>query len=217
MKLVIFDLDGTLVDSELLCNVALEHQLAESGFTYSATQLLERYRGGKLANIIASLNAELGTSLPVSFEADYREKVNTLFDEQLTANAGVEEVLNTLTVPVCIASSAPREKILRALRVTGLTEYFDVNTLFSAYDIDSWKPEPDLFLHAAKNMRVAPCECVVVEDSMLGLQAAKSADMKRVYYAPEYPEQNTLGATHITHMRQLLDYIDSHANFDRPQ
>ena len=217
MKLVIFDLDGTLVDSELLCNVALEHQLAESGFTYSPTQLLERYRGGKLANIIASLNAELGTCLPVSFEADYREKVNTLFDEQLTANDGVEEVLNTLTIPVCIASSAPREKILRALRVTGLTEYFDANTIFSAYDIDSWKPEPDLFLHAAQKMEVAPCECVVVEDSMLGLQAAKSADMKRVYYAPEHPEQNTLGATHITHIRQLLDYIDSHANVDRPQ
>lgn len=217
MKLVIFDLDGTLVDSELLCNVALKHQLAESGFIYSATQLLERYRGGKLANIIASLNAELGTSLPVSFEADYREKVNTLFDEQLTANTGVEEVLNTLKVPVCIASSAPRGKILRALRVTGLAQYFDENTIFSAYDIDSWKPEPDLFLHAAQKMKVAPCDCIVVEDSVLGLQAAKSADMKRVYYAPEYPKQNILGATYITDMRQLLDCINSHANFDRSQ
>lgn len=206
MKLVIFDCDGTLVDSEFLCNLALEHQLAELGVSYDATALLAKYRGGKLATIMSSLETDLSLSLPTSFESDYRLKVSKLFDEHLVANDGVKEVLASISIPFCIASSAPREKIERALSVTGLATFFDGN-IFSSYEVGSWKPEPDLFLHAAQVMGVEPNECCVVEDSILGLQAASRAQMKSIYYAPEMIEQNKLGSVQIGHMSELFEYI----------
>ncbi|ENM5808028.1 HAD-IA family hydrolase [Vibrio mimicus] len=208
MKLVIFDCDGTLVDSELLCNLALEHQLAELGIQYAAEELLSKYRGGKLASIVTSLEAEFSMTFPKSFESDYRLKVNHLFDTELVANDGVKEVLESLSIPFCIASSAPKSKIQRALNVTGLTKFFGTN-IFSSYEIGSWKPEPQLFLHAANAMSVEPKNCFVVEDSFLGLQAAHRAKMKSIYYAPglEVAESSQLANVQIEHMSELVKYI----------
>ena len=208
MKLVIFDCDGTLVDSEFLCNLALEHQLAELGVKSDANALLAKYRGGKLATIMSSLETQFSISLPASFEVDYRLKVSKLFDGHLVANDGVKDVLASLTIPFCIASSAPRAKIERALNVTGLSEFFEEN-IFSSYDVGSWKPEPDLFLHAAQTMGVEPDECFVVEDSELGLQAANQAKMKSIYYAPGVTELNQLASVQIGHMSELLDIIET--------
>lgn len=206
MKLVIFDCDGTLVDSELLCNLALEDQLSELGLKCSADELLAKYRGGKLASIISSLENEFSMTFPKSFESEYRSKVNELFDKELVANDGVQEVLNSLTIPFCIASSAPRAKIERALYVTGLSRYFD-NNIFSSYEVGSWKPEPDLFLYAANAMTVKPEYCAVVEDSLLGLKAANQAKMKSIYYTPEATEVSGLADVQIQHMSELLKHI----------
>lgn len=206
MKLVIFDCDGTLVDSELLCNLALEDQLSELGLKCSADELLAKYRGGKLASIISSLENEFSMTFPKSFESEYRSKVNELFDKELVANDGVQEVLNSLTIPFCIASSAPREKIERALYVTGLSKYFE-NNIFSSYEVGSWKPEPDLFLYAANAMKVKPEYCAVVEDSLLGLKAANQAKMKSIYYTPEATEVSGLADVQIQHMSELLKHI----------
>lgn len=206
MKLVIFDCDGTLVDSEYLCNLALEYQLAEIGIESRATDLLAKYRGSKLAVIFARLEAEFSISLPASFEKEYRKKVSVLFDEHLKPNAGVKEILESLSIPFCIASSAPREKINRALSVTGLAEYFE-NNIFSSYEINSWKPEPELFLHAAKEMGVNPQDCCVIEDSLQGLEAASNANMRMVYYAPEIKQQNQYGAIQIQSMSELVEII----------
>ncbi|NVK74952.1 MAG: HAD-IA family hydrolase [Oceanospirillaceae bacterium] len=206
MSLIIFDCDGTLVDSELLCNLALEYQLAELGVECQAKELLKKYRGGKLANIVLSLETEFSIQLPNTFEKDYRLKVTDLFDKHLKANDGVKEILESLTVPYCIASSAPQAKIQQALKVTGLAKYFNEN-IFSSYDVGSWKPEPGLFLHAAKVMGVAPNDCYVVEDSLLGVEAANRACMKSIYYAPEVNGANKLGAQQIQHMSQLSELI----------
>lgn len=206
MKLVIFDCDGTLVDSEFLCNLALEHQLAEIGVECKAKALLDKFRGCKLACIFASLESEFSISLPASFESEYRCKVSALFDEHLKPNAGVKAVLESLSIPFCIASSAPREKINRALRVTGLESYFS-NNIFSSYEVGSWKPEPHLFLHAANEMGFNPEDCCVVEDSLLGLEAATKAKMQAVYYAPKVKEQNHFGAVQIQNMSELVELI----------
>ncbi len=206
MKLVIFDCDGTLVDSEMLCNLALERQLLELGVEYHAQDLLNKFRGCKLASIISSLETELSMKLPEAFESEYRLKVNDLFDKELMPNDGVEDVLKSLTVPFCVASSAPREKIERALHVTGLLKYFRGN-IYSSYEVGSWKPEPDLFLHAANSMKVKPQYCVVVEDSSVGLEAANKAEMKSIYYAPKEVEGNLFADVQIDHMSQLLGHL----------
>lgn len=206
MELIIFDCDGTLVDSEFLCNLALQHQLAELDIKYAAAVLQSKFRGGKLADIMSSLECELLISLPTSFETDYRKKVSDLFDNHLKANDGVVEVLESLTIPFCVASSAPRIKIEHALRVTGLSKYFNKN-IFSSYEVGSWKPEPGIFLHAAKIMKVKPIGCCVVEDSIVGLQAAYNANMKSIYYSSDIVESKIFGSAQIRHMSELMEKI----------
>ena len=158
MDLIIFDCDGTLVDSEYLCNLALQQQLAELGIDSDAEELMALYRGVKLNVILTSLESEFDTRFPDSFIPDYRLKVKHLFEQHLKANEGVKDLLASLKVPFCVASSAPRDKIEQALQVTGLAQYFNSN-IFSSYEIDSWKPEPGIFLHAAKKMNVEPAQC----------------------------------------------------------
>lgn len=206
MKLIIFDCDGTLVDSEFLCNLAMEQQLAEMGFKVDAAELTIEYRGVSLAKIMSSLENRLLTTFPANFEAEYRLKVSSLFDSHLKPNEGVVELIESLTIPFCIASSGPRKKIEHALKVTGLDKYFQDN-IFSAHEVGSWKPDPGLFLHAAKTMQVDPADCYVVEDSLVGLQAANNANMKCVYYAPEVTDKSPLAALQIKHMLELKNKL----------
>ena len=103
---------------------------------------------------------------------------------------------------MCVASSGPPEKIETALQVTGLRDYFG-ESIFSSYDINSWKPEPELFLHAAKEMGFAVNECAVVEDSLVGIQAARSANMHAILYDPSRYFSSNLATKVIHDMREL--------------
>ncbi len=96
---------------------------------------------------------------------------------------GVEQVLRRLKVPICVASSGPIEKIELSLTHTNLIQYFR-DRIFSSYEIGIWKPDPGLFIHAAKQMRIAPQNCLVVEDSRPGFQAAEAAGMKLLKFQP---------------------------------
>ncbi|MEL0660363.1 HAD family hydrolase [Psychromonas arctica] len=206
MDLIIFDCDGTLVDSEYLCNLALQQQLAELGIDSDAEELMALYRGVKLNVILTSLESEFDTRFPDSFIPDYRLKVKHLFEQHLKANEGVKDLLASLKTPFCVASSAPRDKIEQALQVAGLAQYFNDN-IFSSYEIDSWKPEPGIFLHAAKKMKVEPAQCYVVEDSLVGLQAANGAKMQSIYYAPMLKDKHPLATIQIKHMAEIINII----------
>ncbi|MGJ8678590.1 MAG: HAD-IA family hydrolase [Akkermansiaceae bacterium] len=181
IKCVIFDLDGTLVDSEGLCSQAFLDLIPE--LECSLEDLTLRYRGQKLACIIQDIEESIGKSLPVEFETDYRSRVAELFDIKLKSMPGVCEMLQSLDYPVCVASSAPIEKIRKALSVCSLDSFFG-NRIFSSYKIGSWKPEPDLFLHAAHSMGFLPEQCAVIEDSEVGIQAALAAGMYPLLYSP---------------------------------
>ncbi|QLE58372.1 HAD-IA family hydrolase [Nostoc sp. TCL26-01] len=179
---VIFDLDGTLVDSERLCNQAFIDLLP---FIHESVEsLILRYRGRKLALILADIEKRYGEKLPIDFEATYRHRVDELFEFYLQPIPGVPEMLKTLEYPVCIASSAPIAKIRKALSVTGLSHYFG-NRLFSSYEVGSWKPHPGLFLYAASKMGFSLESCVVIEDSDVGIQAAHSAGIYALKYCHE--------------------------------
>ena len=179
---VIFDLDGTLVDSENLCNQAFLDLLPQ--LNLSLGDLLTRFRGRKMALIVAELEQILGTPLTADFVPKYREHVAHLFATSLQPMPGVLEMLEQLRYPYCIASSGPIAKIRGALTVTGLLPWFE-RRIFSAYEVGSWKPEPGLFLHAAKTMGFEPCRCVVVEDSLVGIEAAQAAHMYAMQFLPE--------------------------------
>ena len=202
IKCLIFDCDGTLVDSELLCNLGLEIKLRDYGIETSANAMMEKYRGGKLAEILKSIEEERNISLNENFVLEYRELVEQLFEKELIPSRGVPEFLDQNRLPVCVASSGPKKKIDKALETTDLKKYFDDN-IFSSYEINSWKPDPGIFLHAAKMMEVDPDECLVIEDSMKGVEAGLAAGMKTVLFDPINFYQNMEDVERIDDMNKL--------------
>ena len=181
---LIFDCDGTLVDSEMICNEALRIQLEREGFQEDMSSLLARYRGAKMQNIVDDLQQRHGSRFSHDFVADYRQIVSALFATELRQVDGIAQALSVMDLPMCVASSGPVEKIRQALDVTGLLQYFD-GRIFSSYELGSWKPEPDLFMFAAKSMGFDPAACAVIEDSEFGIQAATASKMRSFWYRPD--------------------------------
>ncbi|MDT4291710.1 HAD-IA family hydrolase [Methylomonas sp. MO1] len=208
---VIFDLDGTLVDSEGLCNQAFLDLLPQ--LHDSLETLTERYRGQKLSSILIDLENRLGLNLNDSFEQHYRQRVEELFAHDLNPMPGVLKMLESINSPKCIASSGPLPKIRQALEVSGLAAYFGDN-LFSSYEIGSWKPDPGLFKYAAHAMGFVPSQCAVIEDSDVGIKAAITAGMTPLYYVPTGVTTSYQTAGHVVFddMSQLPPLLAQFAN-----
>jgi HAD superfamily hydrolase (TIGR01509 family) len=180
---IIFDCDGTLVDSELLGNQVLVECIAELGLIFPLEEAMARFTGGKMADCIAIIEQRLGSAVPMDFVPAVRRRMAEAFQAQLQPVTGIETVLQGLQIPYGVASNGPREKIERSLYTTGLLHYFP-GRIFSAYEVGSWKPAPGLFLHAAHALSVPPERCAVIEDSVLGVQAGRAAGMTVFGYAP---------------------------------
>ena len=181
---IIFDLDGTLVDSEPLCNKAFLDLLPEIPLTIDG--LIDRFRGRKLAEILKEIGHLIGRELPSGFETEYRAQVEENFRTSLAAFPNVLEALQAIDVPICIASSGPKSKIASALEMTFLDSLF-LGRTFSSYEVGKWKPDPGLFLHAASQMGVSPKHCLVVEDSPVGVAAAVAAGMTPLQFCHDFP------------------------------
>ncbi|MGH9094096.1 MAG: HAD family hydrolase [Acidimicrobiales bacterium] len=198
-SLVIFDNDGVLVDSERLANTVLAGLLTAAGYRRTPEQCIDEFMGGSLARVRRVVEARTGRSLPADFEDRYHAELFARFETDLRPVPGVARLLGALDaggVAVCVASSGTPQRIARALSVTGLGGYFGTH-VFSASDrgVARGKPAPDLFLHAAAAMGAAPSECVVVEDSPLGVEAAVAAGMTVFGYAGLTPADR-LGRAH---------------------
>ncbi|MEU3923472.1 HAD family hydrolase [Streptomyces sp. NPDC029004] len=178
--LVIFDNDGVLVDSEPISNTILAGYLTELGHPTSYEDSLRDYMGAAVHRIHDIVMERTGQKLPADFDDTLHARVFAAFERELVAVDGVTDVLEKLvadSVPYCVASSGSHERIRVGHRKTGLDRWFEDGTVFSAQDVGRGKPAPDLFLHAAERMGVAPERCVVVEDSRLGVEAARAAGM----------------------------------------
>jgi HAD superfamily hydrolase (TIGR01509 family) len=196
IEAVIFDCDGTLVDSERLANAALAECVAPFGLRMTAEQAMQAYVGGKMADCVADLECRLGQKLPDTFIPEVRRRTAEAFRMHLKPVEGALDVLQKLQLPFCVASSGPMEKIELSLALTGLARFFTGDRIFSAYDIGSWKPDPGLFLHAAKAMDVAPERCAVVEDSLRGVEAGTNAGMRTFWFQPQGPLPPSVEALH---------------------
>ena len=183
VQAVIFDCDGTLVDSESIGTALLAEHFSAFGLTLTAEEAFAAYRGRKLAECMAEVEERLGRRLPESFIPEFRAASAEAFRTRLRAIEGALDLVASLSLPICVASNGPRDKIELCLSVTGLLPYFE-GRIFSAYDVGSWKPEPGLFLHAARALDVDPADCLVVEDSPVGVAAAQAAGMRVVAYVP---------------------------------
>lgn len=165
-----------LVDSEGLGNDVFAETLAIYGHQISSNESKSRFRGMKLATCLEVLELETGIALPESFETDLRARMSSVFQDQLRPVEGALRLVESLRIPFCVASSGPRKKIEENLQTTNLYPHF-VGKIFSGYEVKSWKPDPGLFLSAARHFGIAPRDCIVVEDSYVGVSAGIAADM----------------------------------------
>ncbi len=181
VELIIFDCDGVLVDSEPLAMRVLLQIIAEAGIEIERGLAFRSFLGRSLASISESLNQSHGSPLSDASLATMRERLYALYRRELKPTAWLKDVLDGLHLPFCVASSSQLERIRLSLALTGLLPLFEPN-IFSASMVENGKPAPDLFLHAAREMGVAPENCLVIEDSPAGIMAARAAGMRVFAY-----------------------------------
>lgn len=206
-ELVIFDNDGVLVDSEPIANRILAELLTASGWPTTYEDSLRDYMGGSLKLVRDTVEPQLGRALPAELEDQYHQLLFTRMRTELTAVSAVREALEQIELPVCVASSGAHPRIELALKTVGLFDRF-AGHIYSADDVERGKPNPDLFLYAASQLGIQPEHCVVIEDSPLGVTAAKAAGMTVIGYAGMTPAERLKDADVIIDtMTQLVQTI----------
>jgi HAD superfamily hydrolase (TIGR01509 family) len=174
--LVIFDCDGVLIDSEIIFGRVLGECLIAADFPTTIAEAMVLGFGKNRLTLTAAIEARFGRSLPEGFFEAMRARVDIAFEHELRPMPGIEDLLSALPAQRCVASNSHLERVRHALSVTRLLPLFDPH-VFSASQIARGKPAPDLFLFAARQLGAPPEECVVVEDSTTGVEAAMAAGM----------------------------------------
>ena len=188
--LLIFDCDGVLVDSEHINSTVFYEMVQARDIDISFDLIHKEMLGGALHDAIQLIERTHNKSLGEDFIQEFRTNTFDRFKSTLKPINGILSSLEKLTYRKCIASNGPLEKMALNLEVTGIIKHFDKNHIFSAYDIQTWKPEPDLFFHALKKMNGRKEEAIIVEDSMNGVKGAINAGIKVIAYAvPDKKDQ----------------------------
>lgn len=215
LDLIVFDCDGVLVDSEPIGLTTLAEMLREEGFLIDPVDAINQFRGRKLSACLDEIQQTFQRTLPAGFDQRYRRRAAERFKEELKPVEGVRAALANISLRTCVASSAPMEKVRLTLGITGLLNYFD-GRIFSAYEVGVWKPDPGLFLHACRVMESTPDATIVVEDSVVGVQAARAAGMKVLGYAPleRAAELQRAGAIVFDDMHRLPDLLQNNIEFE---
>lgn len=207
LQAIIFDCDGTLVDSELLGIRVLCEVAADSGARLDAASALEELRGLKMSECVEKIEARCGVRLDEDFVPRARLRMAEAFHRSLQPMVGARELLASLTLPFCVASSGPRAKIELSLSITGLSPLVN-GRIFSSYEVGSWKPEPGIFLHAAAALGVAPSACAVVEDSEPGIRAGLAAGMRVLAYGDSAQAlAQRFGVEHVATHGELAEVL----------
>jgi len=208
--LVIFDCDGVLVDSEGISMRELARSIARVGGTLTLAEVTERFVGLSLADVIAHVEAHLGRPVPAGWLDTFVKERAEAFERVLLPVPGAAEAVEgvrALGWETCVASGGRMEKMAQTLRVTGLWDLFPPDRIFSVTLVERGKPAPDLFLHAARVCGFDSTACVVVEDSVPGLAAARAAGMRALAYTNDdvalAARAAPLGAEPLSDMREL--------------
>lgn len=212
--MVIFDNDGTLVDSEPTAHGVLSGYLTELGYPTTLEESFQSFLGNAGRNVHTVVADRFGGTLPEDFTARCHDRVFAAFQSGVDAAPGAAELLAELRrreLPYCLASSSDHAWIDLTLERSGLREHLPAPVVFSAEDVAGvGKPAPDLFLYAARRMGVAPRECLVVEDSPNGVIAARAAGMDVLGYTALMPADRlaAAGATAlIGDLKHVLDHL----------
>lgn len=177
--MIIFDCNGVLVDSEPIATAVVSQEFMRAGIALPPEVIARYFAGRRPSDMFGEIEIAAGRKLPAGFAERVAAATLERFRQELRATAHAAYALTWLRGPKCVASSSSIERIRLSLESTDLIRFFEPN-LFSANQVKRGKPAPDLFLLAAATMRVAPRDCIVVEDSPAGVAAAVAAGMTAI-------------------------------------
>ncbi|MQR98695.1 HAD family hydrolase [Gluconobacter aidae] len=214
LKLVIFDCDGVLVDSEGPSCRATAEFARSKGLSISDDEAHTRFAGMALPQVVRELETELGHSLPDKTAFILRENLVQMMKKSAEPVSGALEMLSgirSLGLPVRVGSNSSVREMDAKFERTGMTQFFPENRIHSANDMGCPKPAPDVYLYAAKAEGVLPENCVVIEDSNTGAEAAWKAGMACVLLRPDDvplpPFWPVEGSVRITHLDELVPLL----------
>lgn len=182
LQLVIFDCDGVLIDSELLSADAMISELKNTGIEIDYRFFFDQLVGKSFKQGLEILKARYGRSPNDAFPENFKIELRRRFEEELKPIAGIAHLIDRLIIPCCVATSSAPDRAVHSLTVAGLIDKFKGH-VYTSTMVKNGKPAPDLFLYAAEMMGVAPENCVVVEDSVYGLQGARAAGMQAWHFS----------------------------------
>ena len=176
---IIFDCDGTLVDSEGITNQVIAEMAGELGIQMTGEEASSEFGGKTLDGVLYKMKEMSGKEIPDDWLPRLVQMVNDSWESKLRPVKGVREILEIIKIPVCVASNGEPTHVRLSLRLTKLYDFFG-EKIFTASEVKAPKPSPELFLYAAEKMGFEPKECVIIEDSVTGVRAAVNANI-RVY------------------------------------
>lgn len=176
-RALIFDFDGVVADSEVLANTVLAEMVSELGVPTTVEDSYRLYLGHRFDEVMATVQSVVGRPVPKQFGMDFRVRVLERFRRELRPVAGVSKYIEAFPELLrCIASSSSPDRLAASLAVLEFQVLFGTN-VFSSTLVERGKPHPDIFLFAAKQLNVSASDCIVIEDSPLGVQAGRAAGM----------------------------------------
>jgi HAD superfamily hydrolase (TIGR01509 family) len=208
IPLLIFDLDGVLVDSEKISERLYVKCLQLDGFEVDTAFYNQHFLGRSSRDCMVTLQDHFGRLPSEEALAQYDEKIVDALRTELEPVSFVKDALMQLPQPKCVASGSELHRIRISLETTGLAHFFQ--NITSSYEVAVGKPAPDVFLKAAEKNNYAPENCLVIEDTIFGVEAGLAADMRVLCYQPDealayaVPE----GVVVFESMKQLPVLID---------
>ncbi|RWD23175.1 MAG: HAD family phosphatase [Mesorhizobium sp.] len=176
-RLIIFDFDGTLAETEIVASEVISAKLAAEGVQVHPDEITATLSGVERDDQQRHLERLVGVSLPKNFMETAAAEIQLAASGTLSATPGAIELLQWLSIPFCVASNTSRFELIHRMRAANLLGLVG-SRFFSSDDIGVRKPDPSVLLLAAEIMGVSARECLVVEDSVIGLSAARNANMR---------------------------------------
>jgi len=207
---VLFDCDGVLVDSEAITCGVLRDMFDEQGWRMTLAECMQRFVGHTVKSQRDTIEAHTGVPLTDAWLQQFFERRNERLERQITAIDGIHDAVAHLHEHcegrIAVASGADRFKVEMMLKKVGLHDFF-AGRIFSGHEMPRSKPHPDVYLAAAAHLQVPPVDCLVVEDTTVGITAGVAAGATVWAYAPDAAQSPPLlhaGASRVLgHMREL--------------
>lgn len=181
-KLIIWDFDGVIADTEILWLRNRQKLLNEKFDLNWDIDTTNIHLGGMSDKTKKHVLEKMNIFTDNDFWKEVIQLDYKTLEEGISTFEGVEEIMKEIDIPQCIATGGIKEKTLVKIKAINFDKFFPLNNIFTSDMVEHGKPEPDLFLHAAKTMEVNPQDCIVIEDSIAGLTAAIKAGMTPIAF-----------------------------------